>query len=129
MLQNVNMLQKHQKPISCLNHSHSDQKFSLASRPTDSCITQTLGSGNVGHCINNPLNSIFLDSQSLVKIWGLVIPVLDEKAEREDSLVIAGHPFQELKKEMIKLFTRIERNTRRVRRVVEDLQECDLHVR
>ena len=123
------MLQKHQKPISSSNDSHDDQKFSLASRPTDSCITQTMVPGNAGHCINNPLNSIFLDSQSLVKIWGLVIPILDEKAEKDNSLVIAGHSFQELKKEMIKLFVRIERNTRRIRRVVEDLQERDLYVR
>ena len=82
----------------------------------------------VGHYLNNPANSILLDSQSLAKIWGLIAPILDEKTGKKDSFFIAGYTFRELKKDMEKLFTRIERNTRRVKRIIEDLQECDLYV-
>jgi hypothetical protein len=73
------------------------------------------------HCINNPANSILLDSQSLAKIWSLVMPILDEKVGKEDSLFIAGYSFRELKKDMKNLFTRIERNTRRVEHIVDGL--------
>ncbi len=76
---------------------------------------------NAAHYINNPASSILLDSQSLVKIWGMVTPILDEKAGKDGGLAIAGYSFQELKKDMNDLFIRIERNARRVKQLTEGL--------
>jgi hypothetical protein len=76
---------------------------------------------NAAHYINNPASSILLDSQSLVKIWGMVTPILDEKAGKDGGLAIAGYSFEELKKDMNDLFVRIERNARRVKQLTEGL--------
>jgi hypothetical protein len=92
-----------------------------ASNLSNHCINQGVP-GDAGHCINNPANSILLDSQSLAKIWNLITPILDEKAGNEDFFIVSGYSFHELKKDMKNLFIRIERNTRRVKHIIEGLQ-------
>jgi hypothetical protein len=109
---------------SCMSKEDSLARRRMEERmePHNVAAAETPELGGVAHCINNPANSILLDSQSLAKIWGLVFPILDEKAGKDDCFFIAGYSFKELKQDMNNLFARIERNARRVKCIVDGLQ-------
>jgi len=69
--------------------------------------------------IRNQQNAILLDIQSQVKIWNLITPILDEKAENQGDFRIGGRAYSEIKKDMADLAVRIQRNAQYVKKIVE----------
>ena len=82
----------------------------------------TLVSG-VAHEINNPVTSTLLNTQSLRKVWESVLPVLDERSQKEGDFQVGGMTYGEIRKRMPKLLSHIEDGTRRVRDIVTDLKD------
>jgi hypothetical protein len=123
------MPRKHLKSTAHVRTRSTFRKISSAPVPTDECCDQpipmetagTAAAGTVAESVNNPANSILLDSQSLAKIWSLVTPIIDERAGNEDFFIVSGYSFRELKKDMKSLFTRIDRNSRRVKHIIDGL--------
>jgi signal transduction histidine kinase len=76
----------------------------------------------VAHEINNPNNSMLLDARTQSKLWNALLPILDEKREREGDFDIGGFCYSELRSEITQLNPRIERNAQRIGRIVEDLR-------
>lgn len=69
--------------------------------------------------IRNSENAILLDVQSQAKIWNLILPILDEKANNEGDFQIGGRAYSEIKKDMADLSARIQRNVQYIKKVIE----------
>jgi signal transduction histidine kinase len=82
----------------------------------------TLVSG-VAHEINNPVTSALLNTQSLRKVWSGVLPVLDERSQKDGDFPVGGMTYGEIRKRMPILLSHIEDGTRRVRDIVTDLKD------
>ena len=76
----------------------------------------------VAHEINNPNNSILLNSQFLAKVWQDIIPILDRTVEDDPSLRIGGIKYERLKQKTPELFSGISESSARIREIVEDLK-------
>jgi signal transduction histidine kinase len=76
----------------------------------------------VAHEINNPNNSILLSVEIHEEAWRSILPILDEYAKIHGDFQIRGFRYSELREEMNDSFTRVIRNSRRIKRIVEDLK-------
>jgi signal transduction histidine kinase len=82
----------------------------------------TLVSG-VAHEINNPVTSALLNTQTLRKVWDGVLPILDERSQKEGDFRVGGMTYKEIRERMPMLLSHIEDGTRRVRDIVTDLKD------
>jgi len=82
----------------------------------------TLVSG-VAHEINNPVTSALLNSQTLRKVWDGVLPILDERSQKEGDFRVGGMTYKGIRERMPMLLSHIEDGTRRVRDIVTDLKD------
>jgi signal transduction histidine kinase len=76
----------------------------------------------VAHEVNNPNNSLMLDIETMRKIFGGVLPILNERLADCPDAEIVGFPYGELKKEITALTDRMKRNSERIKRIVMDLR-------
>jgi signal transduction histidine kinase len=81
----------------------------------------TLVSG-VAHEINNPNNAIFLTTYSLENLWNYLQPVLNERVEDIDQLMVGEIPYPEMKREFSEALLRTRRNSERIKKIVEELR-------
>jgi signal transduction histidine kinase len=84
----------------------------------------TLGTvvAGVAHEINNPNNSLLLDTQLNEKAWNAIIPIVDKYANENSDFDIGGYPYTEFKEEFAGLSDRMKRSSDRIRRITEDLR-------
>ena len=82
----------------------------------------TLVSG-VAHEINNPVTSALLNAQTLQKVWDDVLPILDERTQKDGDFKIGAMSYSEIRERMPMLLSHIEEGTRRVRDIVTDLRD------
>jgi signal transduction histidine kinase len=84
----------------------------------------TLGTvvAGVAHEINNPNNSLLLDTQLNEKAWNAITPILDKHAFDNGEFDIGGYPYNEFKEELAGLSDRMKRNSERIKRITEDLR-------
>jgi len=82
----------------------------------------TLVSG-VAHEINNPVTSALLNTQTLRKVWGNILPILDEHSRSQGDFKVGGMTYEEIQDRMPMLLAHIEEGTRRVRDIVTDLKD------
>jgi signal transduction histidine kinase len=78
---------------------------------------------DLSHEINNPNHSILLDAEVLEKAWGRISPLLEERFLKNGDFMVGGLHYSELKLEMTKASKRIIRNSRRIKQVVNGLDE------
>ncbi len=76
----------------------------------------------VAHEINNPNNAILLTSQVLAENWNTLVPVLDEYVEENGDIDIGGRMYSEWREIMPDDFSRIIRNSERIKHIVSDLK-------
>jgi signal transduction histidine kinase len=81
----------------------------------------TLTAG-VAHEINNPNNAILLAAQVNEEAFARVLPVLDEAVADAGPVDIGGFSYDEFKTTMAESFSRTIRNSRRIKRIVDDLK-------
>lgn len=82
----------------------------------------TLVSG-VAHEINNPISYVMLNAPTLQKAWAGIKPILDEYYRQKGDFQIAYMSYTELGKEIPALLSDIVDGTKRVKSIVNDLQE------
>ena len=82
----------------------------------------TLVSG-VAHEINNPVTSALLNTQTLRRVWEEVLPILDERSQRQGDFQVGGMTYAQIRERMPMLLSHIEDGTRRVRDIVTDLKD------
>jgi PAS domain S-box-containing protein len=88
----------------------------------DKMITLGILVSGMAHEINNPNNSIALNSQFLEKAWQSIMPILDEYYTQDDSLTIGGIKYEKFKKKLPALFSGISDSSKRIRHIVDDLK-------
>ncbi|MEN8154271.1 MAG: ATP-binding protein [Acidobacteriota bacterium] len=76
----------------------------------------------VAHEINNPNNSIRLNSSILFKAFRDIIPVLDEHYAMNRSLNIAGLSYNDFREEIISILNGIIKNSERIKSIVNELK-------
>ncbi|MBW2216586.1 MAG: PAS domain S-box protein [Deltaproteobacteria bacterium] len=81
----------------------------------------TLVSG-VAHEINNPITSIMLNGPMLQKIWGGILPVLDDYCKEHGDIHISNMSFSQLRERVPVLLSGITEGTKRVKRIVGELK-------
>ncbi len=88
----------------------------------DKMITLGILVSGMAHEINNPNNSIALNSQFLEKAWQSIIPILDEYYDQDKSLTVGGINYEKFKKKLPALFSGISDSSKRIRHIVDDLK-------
>lgn len=88
----------------------------------DKMITLGILVSGMAHEINNPNNSIALNSQFLEKAWQSVMPILDEYYAQDKSLTVGGIKYEKFKKKLPALFSGISDSSKRIRHIVDDLK-------
>ena len=78
----------------------------------------------VAHEINNPNNSISLDTPLLADIWEDARPILDEFHEADSNITLGGLHFDRAMDAVPKMLTRITNGSLRIKRVVDRLPVC-----
>jgi hypothetical protein len=76
----------------------------------------------LSHEIDNPSNSIFLDAETMEKVWKIVITILDEYIQNKREFFIGGCSYEELKKDVFEISDRMKRNSMRIKRITEKLR-------
>jgi PAS domain S-box-containing protein len=88
----------------------------------DKMISLGILVSGMAHEINNPNNSIALNTQFLQKAYLSIIPVLDEYYSRNKSLTVGGIKYEKFRDKAPSLFSGISDSSKRIRHIVEDLK-------
>jgi PAS domain S-box-containing protein len=88
----------------------------------DKMISLGILVSGMAHEINNPNNSITLNTQFLQKAWQSIIPILDEYYTHNRSLSVAGIKYEKIRGKAPSLFSGILDSSKRIRHIVEDLK-------
>ena len=81
---------------------------------------------SMAHEINNPNASIRLAGQYLTRAWKDALPLLQQTSREEGDFALGGVPFSAAQDKIRECNTIIERNTKRIAQVVEDLRSYSL---
>lgn len=76
----------------------------------------------VAHEINNPNNSIALNTQFLEKAWQSIYPILDEYYCENKSFQIGGIKYDKFREKIPFLFSGIGDSSKRIQHIVEELK-------
>ncbi len=76
----------------------------------------------VAHEINNPNNSIALNTQFLKKAWESIYPILDEYYRENKSFQIGGIKYDKFQEKAPFLFSGILDSSKRIQNIVEELK-------
>jgi PAS domain S-box-containing protein len=77
----------------------------------------------VAHEINNPNNSIMLNSMVIQKTWEAIIPILNDYCKLNPDFYINNISYPDIKDKMGLLFSGLIESSRRIQRIVEDLKK------
>lgn len=88
----------------------------------DKMISLGILVSGMAHEINNPNNSITLNTQFLQKAWHNIIPILNEYYTHNKSLSVAGIKYEKFRDKAPSLFSGILDSSKRIRLIVEDLK-------
>ncbi len=89
----------------------------------DKMISLGILVSGVAHEINNPNNFIMLNAPLLKEVWESVVPILNEYFRQQGDFITAGLPYSEMIKEVPNLLNGIEVGSRRIQRIVKDLND------
>jgi PAS domain S-box-containing protein len=76
----------------------------------------------VAHEINNPNQLVLLNAQVLADAWADAREILDEYAQHEGGLTLAGLPYAEMRDTIPALVRDIHESAQRIERIVNDLK-------
>jgi signal transduction histidine kinase len=79
---------------------------------------------DLSHEINNPNHSILLDAEVLEKAWDRISLLLEEQYLKNRDFMVGEMKYSELKSEMSRASKRIIRNSRRIKDVVNCVNEA-----
>ncbi len=85
-------------------------------------VSLSILSAGVAHEINNPNNTILLNSQFLTKVWQDLVPSIDKVEEKEPSIKFGGIKYAKLKQNVPSLFSGISESSKRIKAIVENLK-------
>lgn len=88
----------------------------------DKMIKMGMLLAGLAHEINNPNNSILLNTQLLIKSWPDIAPVLDTYSDRQSSFSVGGLPYDEMKTELPEIMAEIERSSHSIKQIINDLK-------
>jgi signal transduction histidine kinase len=78
---------------------------------------------DLSHEINNPNHSILLDAEVLEKAWDKISPLLEDRFLKNGDFLVGDLRYSELKSEMDSASKRIIRNSRRIKDVINCVNE------
>ena len=81
----------------------------------------------VAHEINNPINLIMFNLPLLQKVWNDFLPILEERAAREDHRKYGGLSYGFLKEHLNQLLSDMDMAANRVAKIVADLKDFSRH--
>jgi signal transduction histidine kinase len=79
---------------------------------------------DLSHEINNPNHSILLDAEVLEKAWDKISPLLEDRFLKNGDFLVGDLRYSELKSEMDSASKRIIRNSRRIKDVINCVNEA-----
>lgn len=81
-----------------------------------------LASG-IAHEINNPNNSIMLNTAALAEIWEALNPVIERFCREHKGFTVKGIDYDEIREKIPKLFYGIEGASKRIKTITRDLRD------
>jgi signal transduction histidine kinase len=76
----------------------------------------------IAHEINNPNNAIMVTTETQAATWSGLVPLLDEYNRDNGDFTVGGYPYGELREEIPKSFSRVLKNSNRIKQIVADLK-------
>jgi len=80
-------------------------------------------SAGIAHEINNPNNSILLNTEIVRDAWKTILPILDEFHVQDPDFMVSQIPYPEMRGYMESLFTGILEGSRSIRAIVKSLKD------
>ncbi len=77
---------------------------------------------SVAHEINNPNNTIFLNTPALKESFESIIPILDQYYDENGDFVMGGLRYTEMRDNIFQSFSRIIESSQHIKTIVEDLK-------
>ncbi|MBW2095516.1 MAG: response regulator [Deltaproteobacteria bacterium] len=88
----------------------------------DKMISLGILVSGVAHEINNPNNTIMLNTPLLLEIWEGVVSILDRFYEKNGDFKVGGLFYSELRSAVPELFSGIEKSAARIKNIVQGLK-------
>jgi PAS domain S-box-containing protein len=76
----------------------------------------------VAHEVNNPNNSIMINTPILKEAWEGVMPILEEYYEANGDFILGGMKYSDMHDHIPNLFSGILEGSKRIKQIVEDLK-------
>jgi PAS domain S-box-containing protein len=90
---------------------------------TDKMASMGRLASGVAHEINNPNNSIMLNTAALSEIWENIMPVIDGYYKKNQDFSIKGIKYSEIREKIPKLFFGLSGATKRIKNITTDLKD------
>jgi len=76
----------------------------------------------VAHEVSNPNNAMLLSASALTRLVGELLPIVDERYEKQGDFAVGGRAYSEVRTEIPELIEVITRAARRIKTTVDDLK-------
>ena len=118
----------HEELIDALRMEVQEEKKLLMAKLIQTNRMTSLGllASSMAHEINNPIGSIRLANQYLVRACKDALPLLQQMANEEGDFSLGGVPFSIAREALVDCGATIDRSTERIAHVIQDLRSYSL---